>query len=72
MKPKFKNKCIDCYITIRSRSTRCTNCYNISRRKCIRPPKEILEQEIKTLGYCGTGRKYGVSDNAIRKWLKTY
>jgi transposase-like protein len=20
--------------------------------------------------YCGTGRKYGVSDNSIRKWLK--
>jgi transposase-like protein len=24
------------------------------------------------LGYCGTGRKYGVSDNAIRKWKKIY
>jgi hypothetical protein len=29
-----------------------------------------LLDEIKELGYCGTGRKYGVSDNAIRKWLK--
>jgi len=34
-----------------------------------RPPKEQLLQEIKKLGYCGTGRKYGVSDNAIRKWV---
>ena len=22
--------------------------------------------------YCAMGRKYGVSDNAIRKWEKTY
>jgi hypothetical protein len=25
---------------------------------------------VKKLGYVGTGRKYGVSDNAIRKWCK--
>lgn len=43
----------------------------ILRRKVInRPSKDILEKDIKELGYCGTGRKYGVSDNAIRKWIK--
>lgn len=31
---------------------------------------EILITDIKMLGYSGTGRKYSVSDNAIRKWLK--
>lgn len=44
----------------------------ISQRKVKRPPHEQLKQEIKELGYLGTGRKYGVSDNAIRKWIKTY
>jgi len=29
-----------------------------------------LINDIKNLGYSGTGRKYGVSDNAIRKWVK--
>ena len=24
------------------------------------------------MSYCAVGRKYGVSDNAIRKWLKWY
>jgi transposase-like protein len=24
------------------------------------------------MGYCAVGRKYGVSDNAIRKWLRWY
>jgi Zn finger protein HypA/HybF involved in hydrogenase expression len=35
-----------------------------------RPSKEILLKEVDQLGYSATGRKYGVSDNAIRKWLK--
>ena len=42
------------------------------KRKAERPPYEQLLNEIKELGYCGTGRKYGVSDNAIRKWIKHY
>jgi very-short-patch-repair endonuclease len=46
------------------------NC--LSQRKVERPPFEQLEKEIKELGYSGVGRKYGVSDNAIRKWIKTY
>jgi hypothetical protein len=37
-----------------------------------RPDKEVLLNEIERLGYSGTGRKYGVSDNAIRKWEKNY
>ena len=37
-----------------------------------RPTLDTLLKEVKELGYCGTGRKYGVSDNAIRKWIKTY
>ena len=24
------------------------------------------------MGYCAVGRKYGVSDNAVRKWVKFY
>ena len=33
---------------------------------------EQLIKEINELGYCGTGRKYNVSDNAIRKWKNKY
>lgn len=35
-----------------------------------RPPLELLLQEIDIHGVCWCGRKYGVSDNAIRKWLR--
>ena len=42
------------------------------RRKVRRPSFAILKRDIKQLGFSGTGRKYGVSDNAVRKWLKAY
>jgi len=42
------------------------------RRKASRPPHTHLLREIGTLGYAGTGRRYGVSDNAIRKWVRQY
>jgi len=29
-------------------------------------------KEVEELGFCGVGRKYGVSDNAIRGWLNVY
>jgi hypothetical protein len=37
-----------------------------------RPPYEQLLREIDALGYSAVGRKYGVSDNAIRKWVRAY
>lgn len=44
----------------------------ISQRKVERPSYKQLKNEIKEIGYSATGRKYGVSDNAIRKWMKFY
>jgi hypothetical protein len=37
-----------------------------------RPPHAQLLREVRELGYVAAGRKYGVSDNAIRKWLRQY
>jgi hypothetical protein len=42
------------------------------RRKVERPPYVQLVREVRAMGYLATGRRYGVSDNAIRKWLRTY
>jgi hypothetical protein len=41
-------------------------------RRVERPPYAQLLEEIKTLGYRAVGRKYGVSDNAIHKWMRDY
>lgn len=43
-----------------------------ARRKVDRPPYPHLVREVNALGYLATGRRYGVSDNAIRKWLRQY
>jgi hypothetical protein len=42
------------------------------RRRVARPPYEQLLSETAELGFCAVGRKYGVSDNAVRKWLRWY
>lgn len=42
------------------------------RRKAVRPPYEQLLREIEATSFLAVGRKYGVSDNAIRKWVRWY
>lgn len=44
----------------------------VERRRFVRPSLEQLKKEVEDFGYSGTGRRYGVSDNSIRKWIKTY
>jgi hypothetical protein len=41
-------------------------------RKVDRPPYGQLLQEIDNTSYLAVGRKYGVSDNAVRKWVRFY
>lgn len=69
---KTLNYCEDCKREIKSKSKYCVDCGHKNARKVERPALNVLIDDIKNLGYCGTGRKYGVSDNAVRKWLKTY
>jgi hypothetical protein len=42
------------------------------RRKAKRPPYEQLLREIEETSFLAVGRKYGVSDNAVRKWIRWY
>jgi hypothetical protein len=43
-----------------------------ARRRVERPPYEVLRAEVEALGWSGVGRRYGVSDNAVRKWMRAY
>lgn len=43
-----------------------------AERKAERPPYERLMQEVEGMGYSAVARKYGVSDNAVRKWVRWY
>jgi len=70
----FQNTCVDCVCDISKNRTRCNKCASkingLKQRRVIRPSMNQLLKEIEELGFSGTGRKYGVSDNAIRKWIK--
>jgi len=37
-----------------------------------RPTKETLSEELNETSFTAVGKKYGVSDNAVRKWAKNY
>jgi hypothetical protein len=41
-------------------------------RRVDRPPYPQLLRETQAIGFEATGRRYGVSGNAIRKWLRAY
>lgn len=41
-------------------------------RKVERPSYEQLKIDVATMSFVAVGRKYGVSDNAVRKWLRWY
>jgi hypothetical protein len=41
-------------------------------RRADRPPYEQLVREIAESSYVAVGRRHGVSDNAIRKWVRAY
>jgi uncharacterized C2H2 Zn-finger protein len=41
-------------------------------RRVERPPYERLMAELAASSYVAVGRTYGVSDNAIRKWVRAY
>jgi hypothetical protein len=41
-------------------------------RRVERPPYARLLAEVAELGWSAVGRRYGVSDNAVRKWMRWY
>lgn len=45
---------------------------NMAQRRVERPSKEVLSRLLQESNFTAIGRTYGVSDNAIRKWCKTY
>jgi len=76
-KTKEKNvkKCIDCNIDVFRKSLRCLKCENKRRFEANmsgRPSNEQIRNDLQTMTFVAVGKKYGVSDNCIRKWLSKY
>ena len=71
VKQKVLNKCIICGKDCENKYCSQT-CNHIAQRRVERPSKEVLMQNIKDYPLTSIGKKYGVSDNAIRRWIKAY
>jgi len=44
----------------------------LSKQLEVGPTREELAEDIKTISWVAIGKKYGVSDNAARKWARKF
>ena len=68
----IKNCACGSVITGSGKTGLCRTCSRIKSRKVERPSKIQLLNDLSESNFLAIGRKYGVSDNAVRKWLKLY
>ena len=71
-KERELNYCLDCGVPIDDGAVRCRECSSLRQRVSVRPSREELKKMIRTNSFIAIGKKYGVSDNAIRKWCDSY
>jgi hypothetical protein len=73
-KPKLNKFCLVCESTLqRSQKKYCSaNCSSIGGIFTERPSKTQLDADIKSMTWLAMGKKYNVSDNAVRKWARQY
>lgn len=69
-KPK-EGFCIECNKPIFPGAIRCSKCHTeFSRNKTL--SRDELKLLIRTVPFTQIGKKYGVTDNAVRKWCDNY
>ncbi len=84
-RPMEEHACERCGTAFRPRSARQRYCSRAcgmrwdragrarpGARRVERPPYEQLVAEVAALGWSAVGRRYGISDNAVRKWVRAY
>lgn len=67
---KKKHHCKDCGCEISKGAQRCLKCDHIRQYKVRHPNREELKNLIRSTSFVKIGKKYGVSDNTIRKWCQ--
>lgn len=79
---RLYRSCQGCGVELASgKRTYCSlQCFHVHRRdvprpdlrRVPRPPYQQLVREVHAMGWSAVGRRYGVSDNAVRKWVRQY
>jgi very-short-patch-repair endonuclease len=70
IKPKYF--CKKCSKEVSKYSVLCNSCRGFNNRKAKRPSREELLELTRTMPMVKIGRMFGVSDNAVRKWIESY
>lgn len=68
----FTGNCPCCGVETYGTKFCSVKCTQLSQRKVLRPTKEQLILDIDEFNWTTIGKKYGVSDNAVRKWARIY
>jgi len=56
----------------RTRKYCCVSCSCVGSRRVQRPSEQELTRLVETTPMIHIGKKYGVSNNAVKKWAKQY
>lgn len=65
------NSCVECFKSISHGGTRCCSCAAKGYYVIKWPSVDEILKKLSSISYCALGRELGVSDNAIRKHLKS-
>jgi len=69
-KIEIKKKLCKCGSEISDTAENCLSCSSLLRRKVTRPNLDVLLSELENSSFVALGKKYGVSHNSVRKWIK--
>lgn len=71
-KTNSQNYCLVCNKPISKNSTTglCGECYKENMKVVQRPSREELKEMIRNIPFVTIGKRYGVTDNTVRKWCR--
>lgn len=72
-RPPTVHVCTQCKSnTVSKENGICVECATFNARKVERPSREELKGLLRLKSFVEIGKDYGVSDNAVRRWCKSY